>query len=59
MRLVWHPLAIADREQIMDFIAKDKPIAALALDEAFEIHAQRALANPQLYKIGRELLVLA
>lgn len=53
MRLAWHPLAIADREQIMDFIASDKPGAALALDEAFEIHAHRALANPQLYKLGR------
>lgn len=53
MRLVWHPLSIADREQIMDFIARDKPFAALELDEAFEIHADRALANPRLYKPGR------
>lgn len=53
MKLIWHPLAIADREQIMDFIARDKPVAALELDEAFEIHADRALANPLLYKPGR------
>jgi len=32
MRLIWHPLSIADREQIMDFIARDKPLAALELD---------------------------
>jgi addiction module RelE/StbE family toxin len=51
--LVWHPLAIEDRVQIMDFIARDKPLAALALDEAFEAHAEKALANPLLYKPGR------
>lgn len=53
MKLIWHPLAIADRERIMDFIAGDKPLAALALDEAFEQHAERAVTNPQLYKPGR------
>ncbi len=37
----------------MDFIASDKPLAALALDEALEEHAERALANPLLYKPGR------
>lgn len=37
----------------MDFIAADKPLAALALDEAIEEHAERALANPLLYKPGR------
>jgi hypothetical protein len=31
MKLVWHPLVMADRECIMDFIARDKPLAALAL----------------------------
>jgi toxin ParE1/3/4 len=53
VKLIWHPLAIEDRERIMDFIAADKPLAALALDEAFEEHAERALANPLLYKPGR------
>jgi hypothetical protein len=41
MNLVWHPLAMADRECIMDFIARDRPLAALALDENFETHADR------------------
>jgi toxin ParE1/3/4 len=53
MQLIWHPLAIADRERIMDFIARDKPLAALALDEAFEAHADLLPANPLLYKPGR------
>lgn len=53
MRLIWHPLAMADRECIMDFIARDKPMAALALDENFETHADRIEANPHLYRPGR------
>jgi toxin ParE1/3/4 len=53
VKLVWHPLAMADRECIMDFIAHDKPLAALALDENFEIHGDRIEANPHLYRPGR------
>jgi len=53
VNLVWHPLAIIDRERIMDFIASDKPLAALALDEDFEAHAARLTVNPLLYKPGR------
>lgn len=53
MRLVWHPLAINDRERIMDFIARDKPLAALALDEEFEAHAERLPSNPLLYRPGK------
>lgn len=37
---------MADRECIMDFIARDKPLAALALDENFETHADRIEATP-------------
>ncbi len=44
---------MADRECIMDFIARDKPMAALALDENFETHADRIEANPHLYRLGR------
>ncbi len=53
MKLIWHPLAMADRECIMDFIARDKPLAALALDEDFEARADRIEANPHLYRPGR------
>lgn len=44
---------MADRECIMDFIARDKPLAALALDENFETHADRIEANPHLYRRDR------
>ncbi len=53
MNLVWHPLAMADRECIMDFIARDNPLAALALDESFEAKADRIEASPDLYRPGR------
>lgn len=44
---------MADRERIMDFIARDKPLAAVSLDENFEAHADRISANPTLYRPGR------
>ncbi len=37
----------------MEFIVRDKPLAALALDESFETHANRIEANPYLYRTGR------
>ena len=53
MRLVWRPMAMADRDRIFDYIAKDNPAAALALDEAFEAQADNAARSPKLYKPGR------
>lgn len=46
-------MALADRAAIMDHIAEDNPAAALALDEDFEAHAERARQEPTLYKPGR------
>ncbi len=46
-------MAIADRDAIMAHIAEDNPAAALALDEDFEAHADRACRTPTLYKPGR------
>ncbi len=37
----------------MDFIARDKPLAALGLDENFETHADRIEANPYIYRPSR------
>ena len=53
MRLVWKPLAIEDRERIMDFIAADNPVAAIELDTEFESKADELLEHPKLYKPGR------
>jgi toxin ParE1/3/4 len=52
-RLVWRPLALADREAVMDYIAQDNPTAAAALDAEFEASAEIARQRPTLYIPGR------
>jgi addiction module RelE/StbE family toxin len=53
LKLTWKPLALYDREQIMDYIAQDNPNAALALDTLFEERADKLPERHQLYRIGR------
>lgn len=53
MRLVWRPMALADRDNIMDYIAQDNPAAAVELDDEFEAKAEQARQRPTLYKTGR------
>ncbi|NUU67478.1 type II toxin-antitoxin system RelE/ParE family toxin [Enterobacteriaceae bacterium BIT-l23] len=53
MKLVWSRLAINDREAIMDFIARDNPQAAIALDDHFEAFARRASEHLLMHKPGR------
>ena len=53
MKIVWRPMAEADRENIFDYIALDNPQAALDLDAAFKTKVEIAARNPQLYKVGR------
>lgn len=52
-QLLWHPLALADRETILSYIAQDNPTAAIALDDAFEAKAEKAAERPTLYRPGR------
>ncbi|MCW5233524.1 type II toxin-antitoxin system RelE/ParE family toxin [Verminephrobacter eiseniae] len=53
MKVVWRPMAEADREHIFDYIAKNNLGAALELDEEFQAKADNAALNPKLYKPGR------
>lgn len=53
MRLVWRPMALADREAIMDYIAQDNAAAAIELDGEFEAKAEHARQRPTLYRAGR------
>lgn len=53
MRLEWKPMALTDRENIMDYISQDNPQAAIDLDDEFEKAAERACGNPDMYKAGR------
>jgi toxin ParE1/3/4 len=53
MKLLWHPLALDDRRQIIDFIAQDSPLAAADLDDLFEEKTAALPQHPRLYKAGR------
>jgi len=53
MRLVWRPMALADRDTLMDYIAQDNPTAAIELDDEFEAKAEQARQRPTLYRTGR------
>ena len=52
-RLTWRPMALADRDTIMGYIAQDNPTAAIDLDLEFEAKAENARLRPKLYKAGR------
>ncbi len=52
-RLAWRPMALADRQAIMDYIAEDNLAAALELDDHFEAQAEQARQRPTLYRPGR------
>lgn len=53
LELRWRPMALADREAIMTFIAADNVTAAIELDQAFEDKAEIARQRPTLYRAGR------
>ena len=46
-------MALADRDDIMVYIAQDNPVAAIDLDLEFEAKAESARMRPKLYKAGR------
>jgi addiction module RelE/StbE family toxin len=46
-------MALADRDDIMVYIAQDNPVAAIDLDLEFEAKAENARLRPKLYKAGR------
>ena len=52
-RLTWRPMALADRDAIMVYIARDNSAAAIDLDIEFEAKAEKARLRPKLYKAGR------
>ena len=52
-RLQWRPLSLADRDAIMEYIARDNPTAAVDLDLQFEAKAENARQRPTLYRPGR------
>lgn len=53
MNLVWKRKAIADRENIMDFVAQDNPVAALKIDTLFRENAALLTEFPDMGRPGR------
>jgi addiction module RelE/StbE family toxin len=51
--LLWTQEAINDRESIYDYIARDNPRAALALDELFSAKAAGLFDHPGIGHPGR------
>jgi len=53
VKLEWSSLAIADREQIFEYIETDNPIAAIEIDARIEQQAERLLDFPRSGRVGR------
>lgn len=53
MKLEWSLSALADREQIFDYIEADNPHAAIAVDDDIEEQTERLLQFPLSGRIGR------
>lgn len=53
MKLAWTREAIADRNNVHDYIEADNPASALALDELFSEKAERLIDHPKLGRNGR------
>jgi toxin ParE1/3/4 len=53
LKLAWRPMALDDRDRIMDYIAQDNIPAAIELDTLFEKKAHALTEHPNLFKTGR------
>ena len=53
MKVFWTSAAEQDRADILDFIGRDKPLAAIGMDERFGDAAGRLSAHPLLGRAGR------
>jgi addiction module RelE/StbE family toxin len=53
MKLIWAPSARRDRREIREYIERDNPTAALAMDQLFERKAAVLLEHPRLGRRGR------
>jgi len=53
VKLEWTEAALADRDQIFDFIEQENPPAAIRLDERFRDLAARLANHPLIGRPGR------
>lgn len=54
MKLLWLPRAIADRNKIIDFIANDKPLAAIKQGDLIIEKLDQLIDYPDLGRKGRQ-----
>ena len=53
MKLVWLPMAVADRDAIYDFIDKESPDAAIVVDERISQAVSQLERIPEMGRLGR------
>jgi toxin ParE1/3/4 len=53
MRITWRPQARSDREDAIDYIAQDNPIAALGQLDRIEHQTDMLLRHPKMGRAGR------
>ena len=53
MTLEWSILAIADRDEIFDYIEADNPRVAVTIDERIQEQLEQLILFPQSGRIGR------
>lgn len=53
MNLFWKRAALRDRDAIIEYVAHDKPLAAIAWDERLEHSAGHLIDHPRLGRVGR------
>lgn len=53
MRVFWASAAEQDRADIIDYISRDNPLAAVRMDEFFSDAARRLATHPLLGKSGQ------
>ena len=53
MILEWSVFALADRDQIFDYIEADNPSAAIAVDERIQEHVEMLVRFPLSGRVGR------
>jgi addiction module RelE/StbE family toxin len=51
--LEWSPFALADRDEIFDYIEADSPRAAVAVDDAIRDQVEKLMEFPDLRRPGR------
>ena len=54
MIIAWLPKAIANRDELIDYIAQANPKAAIEQDSRIEVQANHLVAHPEIGHAGRK-----